>query len=66
MRFGWSQSRCFRQAQVMAPELFGDLDVSVPRRWRRDEPKPKSGRPARLNEASLRRAWNDFNMSAFG
>eukprot|EP00971_Amphidinium_carterae_P212619 4219790-Amphidinium_carterae.1 len=37
----------------MAPELFGDLDVLVPRRWTRDEPKPTSGRPARLNNAHL-------------
>ena len=47
LRWGWDRNRPLRAAAALAPELFGHVDVSVPRRWKRtEEPITSStGRP---------------------
>jgi hypothetical protein len=41
VRFGWGLAKCLRDAQALAPEIFGGVHVDVPRRWQVPSPKAK-------------------------
>eukprot|EP00971_Amphidinium_carterae_P277313 5503771-Amphidinium_carterae.1 len=52
-RFQWPTTKCLKEAQALAPELFGGIHADTPRKWSRTPCKASSGRHQLLPDAHM-------------